>query len=418
MPVIPNNQISTTKERSMFLQFHFLTNYTGVLLNRDDVGFAKRLPLGNATRTRVSSQCLKRHWRTFDGAGGLHETNGAEFAVRSRRSFDKHVRERLVADGVDAEVAAALTAELLELVLGMKPKEVKEGDEEQAEVHTGQVTVLGPNELEYLYREAKELVPDIDVSEKLKAKKKKAKESVKKRAKDRDWKKNLGALKASLDVAMHGRMVTGDVLSGMDAAIHVAHAFTVHSELSESDYFSAIDDLMRESGETGSGHINSQELTSGLFYGYVVVDAAKLVANISGMPSAKWRDAEQPDVDLAADVVRRLVKIIATVSPGAKLGSTAPYARAEFFCVEATTQQPRSLANAFLKSVETSDVRANAYGALARYVKQSDEVYGFAGERRFLAIDPTKDLDDLGEKGSLDAVAGFAADQVLKAAKG
>ena len=45
-----------------FLQIHTLTSYPASLLNRDDAGFAKRMPFGDATRTRISSQCLKRHW--------------------------------------------------------------------------------------------------------------------------------------------------------------------------------------------------------------------------------------------------------------------------------------------------------------------------------------------------------------------
>jgi CRISPR system Cascade subunit CasC len=47
----------------MFLQIHTLTAYPASLLNRDDAGLAKRIPFGNAVRLRVSSQCLKRHWR-------------------------------------------------------------------------------------------------------------------------------------------------------------------------------------------------------------------------------------------------------------------------------------------------------------------------------------------------------------------
>ena len=47
----------------MFLQIHTLTAYPASLLNRDDAGLAKRIPFGNAQRLRVSSQCLKRHWR-------------------------------------------------------------------------------------------------------------------------------------------------------------------------------------------------------------------------------------------------------------------------------------------------------------------------------------------------------------------
>ena len=47
-----------------FLQIHTLHSYPAALLNRDDSGLAKRMPFGGAVRTRISSQCLKRHWRT------------------------------------------------------------------------------------------------------------------------------------------------------------------------------------------------------------------------------------------------------------------------------------------------------------------------------------------------------------------
>ena len=67
-----------------FLQIHTLTPYTAALLNRDDAGLAKRLPYGGVMRTRISSQCLKRHWRIADDPHALHAINGVEAASRSR----------------------------------------------------------------------------------------------------------------------------------------------------------------------------------------------------------------------------------------------------------------------------------------------------------------------------------------------
>ncbi|HSR53198.1 MAG TPA: type I-E CRISPR-associated protein Cas7/Cse4/CasC, partial [Acidobacteriota bacterium] len=82
-----------------FIQIHTLTSYPASLLNRDDVGFAKRIPFGGAERTRISSQCLKRHWRTADDQWALERigSNGGQvpMAMRSRRIFEKHVYEPL-----------------------------------------------------------------------------------------------------------------------------------------------------------------------------------------------------------------------------------------------------------------------------------------------------------------------------------
>ena len=70
-----------------FLQIHSLTSFPGALLNRDDAGLAKRLSYGGVVRTRVSSQCLKRHWRTAADDWSLANT-GADLSVRSRSVFE------------------------------------------------------------------------------------------------------------------------------------------------------------------------------------------------------------------------------------------------------------------------------------------------------------------------------------------
>ena len=129
-------------------------------------------------------------------------------------------------------------------------------------------------------------------------------------------------LASGLDGALFSRIIASDIFARGDAAVHVAQAFTVHKEESEPDYFTAVDDLVQLAGETGSGLISSTELTSGLSYGYVVLDISKLVENLSNDPA------------LAAMVTERLVHLIATVSPGAKLGSTAP-SLAEAVLIEA-----------------------------------------------------------------------------------
>ena len=87
------------------------------------------------------------------------------------------------------------------------------------------------------------------------------------------------------------------------------------------------------------------ELTAGLFYGYVVVDVPGLGLQPGGL--RRRRIGRPPTRTLAAKVVEHLIHLIATVSPGAKLGSTAPYGRARFMLAEAGSDQPYSLADAF-----------------------------------------------------------------------
>jgi CRISPR system Cascade subunit CasC len=120
------------------------------------------------------------------------------------------------------------------------------------------------------------------------------------------------------------------------------------------------------------------------------------------------------DRKLAADVAASLVQLVSRVTPGAKKGSTAPYAYASLLLVEAGSAQPRTLANAFLKPVaDAHDLLAGAYGALATYAAEVDEMYGAQNRRALAALGPRERLSALGTPSSLDAVARFAAGAIL-----
>jgi CRISPR system Cascade subunit CasC len=47
-----------------FIQLHQLTSYPPANLNRDDLGRPKTAKMGGVDRLRVSSQSLKRAWRS------------------------------------------------------------------------------------------------------------------------------------------------------------------------------------------------------------------------------------------------------------------------------------------------------------------------------------------------------------------
>lgn len=401
-----------------FVQIHTLTAYPGVLLNRDDVGFAKRMSFGGAVRTRISSQCLKRHWRTFDGKHAISELNLAD-TVRSRETFERLIAAKLREEGVDAALAAAATTAVRDAALGgtqekteAKAKAKKGADAEAVgPVLTGQVTVLGAPEIEHLLGLAREICTQAGSAAKV--------AGVAKTLLDKDQLKNLKALKLAggVGAALFGRMVTSDLLARGDAAVHVAHALTVHAEETETDYFSAIDDLVRDDGELGSGHIGNTELTSGLYYSYVVIDVPLLISNLEGGAAG----ATPAERESAAGVVERLIKLIATVSPGAKKGSTAPYAHALSVLVEVGDEQPRTLSNAFLKPVPArGGLLENTYKQLGDHVGQLDRMYGREGQQRqFIGLDAPEGLTGrLGadDGGSLAALAGWAAARVQEGA--
>ena len=346
-----------------FLQIHSLHGYSAVLLNRDDSGLAKRITYGDAVRTRISSQCLKRHWRVADSEHALKRIEGATASVRSRETVTRRVIEPLEAAGHDPDAIKAISAAFQIAVYGDK------GDSRS----NRQPLLLGEPEIAYLAGAALKIAQDHgdDPDAAKDAAAKWAKES---RANMKAL-RNACAVPGGIAAALFGRMVTSDVEANVDAAVHVAHAFTVHSEESESDYFTVVDDLQRMDDDAGADHIGETELTSGLFYGYVVVDRDTLLANLGG------------DTDMAGAVAEQLAHLIATVSPGAKLGPTAPYGYANWMLVEAGDRQPRSLAEAFREPCEPK--RTVAEDRVREYLAKVDAVYETGEARRFMSLEDT-----------------------------
>ena len=355
-----------------FLQIHTLHSYPAALLNRDDSGLAKRMPFGGAVRTRISSQCLKRHWRVAKDDFSLHNLAQATSAIRSRNVVEREVIDPLrETDGVSGEVIAAVESAFNIGVYGSS-----------GTTETGrQPLLLGRPEVEYLQTKAAAICQEH--SDDAKAAGDAATALFSKTPALGGERPNFAAFRKSaalpggIEGALFGRMVTSDPGANIEAAVHVAHAFTVHREESESDYFSVVDDLQREDEDPGAAHIGDMELTAGLFYGYAVVDVPGLVSNLQGCPAEDWQSADR---ELAGQVVHNLLQLIATVSPGAKLGSTAPYGYADLLLVEAGARQPRSLANAF-RQPSPPQIAAAAQ-ALAGELQELDEMYGCKETRR------------------------------------
>jgi CRISPR system Cascade subunit CasC len=351
----------------MFLQIHTLVSYPASLLNRDDAGLAKRIPFGNAARLRVSSQCQKRHWRDALQQRLPDVPDG----LRTRSFFTRTIAPRLVQEGLTPERARAAATALAEAV-------VKGGVEKDGEMT--QPVLFGLREADYFVKLLMEVAktPADDAA---------AAKAVSERLKSADERKNLAAMSksaAGLTAALFGRFVTSDLLARVDAPVHVAHAFTVHPANTEMDYFTVVDDLSRDD-ETGAAHANQAELGAGLYYGYVAVDLPLLVSNITATDSGAWReqDASEPK-----RVLKELIQAITTCSPGAKLGSTAPYSRAEVMLLEAGTAQPRTLANAFLQAVvpdARQDLMQQASQRMGRYLQRIDGMYGNTAAHRALS---------------------------------
>ncbi|HLA35689.1 MAG TPA: type I-E CRISPR-associated protein Cas7/Cse4/CasC, partial [Rhodocyclaceae bacterium] len=93
---------------TQFVQLHLLVSYPPANPNRDDAGKPKCAMMGGVNRMRISSQSLKRAWRTsdkFDAALAGH------LGVRTKH-LGAEVKKKLLQAGMDEAKAVELAAKV------------------------------------------------------------------------------------------------------------------------------------------------------------------------------------------------------------------------------------------------------------------------------------------------------------------
>ncbi|MDD0811735.1 type I-E CRISPR-associated protein Cas7/Cse4/CasC [Curvibacter sp. RS43] len=353
---------------SRFVQLHVLTSYPPSNLNRDDTGRPKTARVGDATRLRISSQSLKRAWRTSE----VFESELAGHLGTRTKRMGHEVFKQLKAGGVDDKRAREWAKEIAKQFGKLKSDKKTENDED---LEIEQLAHFSPEEKDALQALVSTLIA----------------------RQDKPTEEELSLLshpKRAVDIAMFGRMLADPkmVEFGVEAAVQVAHAITVHQAGVEDDYFSAVDDLNRRE-DTGAGHIGERGYGAGLFYLYLSIDREALKKNLGD------------DEALTRRALKALVQAVTKVSPTGMQNSFASRAYASHVLAEKGNQQPRSLAQAFLKPVKPfadEDLLLKTVQALHTRRKNFDAVYGDCADARYT-------LDVETPEGSIDALIEFAA---------
>jgi CRISPR system Cascade subunit CasC len=180
-----------------------------------------------------------------------------------------------------------------------------------------------------------------------------------------------------LDVALSGRMAASDLSYGVDGAFAVAHAITTHAvEPQDIDWFTAVDDLAEDSGETGAGHLSTQQFSAGVFYRYASLNLKQLQVNLGLIADMKANETADSRAQ-ALKIAGHLFNMLATVVPTAKQQSFAAHNLADFAIVS-FADQPISLLNAFEAPVQLK--REGGYLApsvktLSDYWERMNEFY-------------------------------------------
>ena len=322
---------------STFIQLHLLTSYPPSNLNRDDLGRPKTAIMGGKTRLRVSSQSLKRAWRTSDI---FSEAMKGHVGTRTK-SMGIEVYEALKAKSVVDGNAKAWAKQIAE-VFGKAKKANAAKPHEELEIE--QLAHFSPEEITAIFT----LVDMLAVNN---------------TAPSVDDLKLLQRNHTAADIAMFGRMLASSPAFNTEAAVQVAHAVTVHDVAVEDDYFTAVDDLNSGEDDLGAAHIGETEFGAGLFYLYLCINRQLLLDNLGNK-------------DLADKALKALVEAAAKVSPTGKQNSFASRARTSYLLAEKGSDQPRSLSVAFLKPVRGEDVLALSVKELEKRRENFDKVYG------------------------------------------
>jgi CRISPR system Cascade subunit CasC len=354
---------------SRFVQLHILTSYPPSNLNRDDTGRPKTAVIGDCTRLRISSQSLKRAWRTSD----IFEAALKGHIGTRTKEMGISVFQSLTKQGVSEKNAREWAKTIASQFGKLKSDKKTENNED---LHVEQLVHFNPEEEKAIA----ELVTQLVAS------------AIKPTEEDL---KLLRKQHTAVDIAMFGRMLASTPAFNNEAAIQVAHAITVHKAAVEDDYFIAVDDLNIGEEDKGAAHIGELGFSAGVFYLYICIDRELLQKNLGG------------DAALTQKALHAFVQAATKVSPTGKQNSFASRAYAGFVLAEKGDQQPRSLAQAFLKPIKPNqekgeDTMTRAITELARRRDNFNAVYGNC-------MDTSVQFNVETGEGSLSAITEFVA---------
>lgn len=355
---------------SRFVQIHLLTSYPPANLNRDDQGRPKTAKMGGFDRLRVSSQSLKRAWRTSD----LFQQALSEHVGTRTKLLGVMAYEKLVAGGVKEKQAKEWAQKIAGVFGALKKSKEKDS---LADLEIEQLVHVSPSEVQAIESLLETLISQSRAPEDT----------------ELDLLRKQGQ---SADIALFGRMLASSPAFNVEAACQVAHAISVHPVVIEDDYFTAVDDLNDGSKDSGAAHIGETGFAAGLFYSYICINRKLLIDNLGG------------DTGLAQKAIKALIEAAVKVPPNGKQNSFASRAYASYVLAEKGDQQPRSLSVAFLKPVTSQGIEGTDFGtaavdALTGQRDNMDAVYG-------PCADASCEINVFEGKGTLPALLKFVAE--------
>ena len=357
----------------MLYEIHMLKNYPPTNLNRDDTGAPKTCIFGGVTRGRISSQCLKRSWRTSDLF--ISEVGENQLGIRTR-GLPELVAERLRSAGIQESFIEEVMPILADIVKSDKNGQNKEENEEYTISTKKDATTFKTKQLVFYSSSEIELITELVKSLLATCKaEKEVKKTVRASLLQNELKKSTER-PINLDIALFGRMVTSDAFRNVEASMQVAHAISTNKISVESDYFTAMDDRLNGGSmdEMGAGMINDTDYNASCYYLYASLDTDQLRQSLM--------DAENAD-QIIARAIPALLRAMAYTNPSGKQNSFAGHVLPSCFMIECKEKKiPVSLVNAFVEPVKGQDIVAESIRKLAAEADMTDRCFGLPVKER------------------------------------
>lgn len=325
-------------KKNLYADIHVLQTVPPSCINRDDMGRPKTAVYGGAERAIVSSQAWKHAMRVQMRENGVLETG-----LRTKQVKNK-VAAAIAGKDYPADEADRMAGKVLELLFQF---DKKKPDEIVTLFFISPQEVDRTAEIAIQYHTALKDNPD-----------KKALEKLTKEYGDK-LKKALSS-DVSPDIRLFGRMFADDPDLNVDAAAQVAFAVSTHKVETETDFYSALDEVKEK---PRAGYIDTKEFDSSLLYRYANVDAVQLCDTYH---------------DSTPTVVREFVRAFVTSMPTGMMNSYANRNLPGYVCVCLRTDQPVNLVEAFEAPVRRSDsgFMQPSKEALKQYADNLYSVYG------------------------------------------
>ncbi len=355
-----------------FVNFHVLMSHSPSCLNRDDMNMQKTAVFGGVNRVRLSSQAIKQAMRQSD----YYKNNLGKPSFRTRdlalaiekliESLKGEFDKELIQEAANRFVSAPLTigeedaeqssqdapeqedvkekkkklavapwvAEeikvICQIIRDVKKEGLDDKEEEKALKKMGKTVGKGSEKRELTKKDCLAIALDDKINKRLE--------------------ERAGILRSAIgkaiDIAFAGRMATKGLMLPVDGALSMAHAITTHAvEPQDVDWFTAVDDLIGDSGDTGAGHLDTQQFSSGVFYRYASLNLKQLQVNMGLLPNMNTEETTETRKK-ALEIAGHFFYMLATIVPTAKQRSFAAHNLADFAIVT-FADQPISLANAF-----------------------------------------------------------------------